>query len=470
MAQCNFQDPVLGHAAMAARGGAMCSFLIALAAFQRGLKVTFHRTTLAKNQRFNGRMSNGTTGHLFSIEDGTTRHFFNRTLGSLTSPRASAISNDKVLTKKVLQAANIRSPRGTYFTRGDTETVEKFIEASTKSRFVIKPVAGSLAIGAYIDIGPEEAIRLSREHEDSKLIIEEYVQGKDMRIQVVGEKCISALMRDPANVTGDGRSNIKTLVAAKNAQRARNPMYYNCLIELDAEKRATLRSTGLSLSSVPGKGEKVYLSRLKSRRRGADFVEVLGGVNDSLKRVCVACCKALQLPNSGLDVIVSDDPDDPGAYVLEANQRPFIGTSSFLSAQPWAGNAIAEAMIDQYFPETAQQHRFVNACFNFRPILDALASTHIDEVSLPVLDENWAHVRYRFPHQASRDAGLQYLLISGAHLWSLKLTDGREMVDALLSPQSQTALKTFRPALDAADSEMSGYLLAKVPKDEPADA
>lgn len=58
----------------------------------------------------------------------------------------------------------------------------------------------------------------------SNFIIEKHYAGKEYRVYVVGNKVVGAIHRIPANITGDGINNIRTLISMKNKERKNKPL------------------------------------------------------------------------------------------------------------------------------------------------------------------------------------------------------------------------------------------------------
>ena len=125
------------------------------------------------------------------------------------------IMENKVVTKKVLEKAGIRVPMGMEFHSVEDAIGEigKFI----KKPIVVKPKSTNFGLGISIfpsgteqeDI--ERALGIAFKH-DNTVLIEEFIQGKEYRFLVIGDKVVGILHRVPANVIGDGEKTITQLV------------------------------------------------------------------------------------------------------------------------------------------------------------------------------------------------------------------------------------------------------------------
>ena len=456
----DFDDIVLDFQLRDARETKMSSFLMALAGFQRGLEVVFHRSALGKTERFQGDFANGLTGDIFSISDGTKTHFFNRTLGDKTSRQASMLAEDKNLAKQALARVGIRTPDGVVVTGGDGQAAADFTSASGSRRFVVKPLRGSNSKDTHVDICAAEVRRLISDDHDNEWLIVEFISGSELRAYVVGDKCVSVHLRVSPSVRGNGVDTVATLVDKRNALREQNVYLGAMPFTFRAQDILHLQTQGMTPDSVPPQGAIVQLSLTKIVYEGADRQNFTNNVNESFKKIAVGSCKALGLPNAGLDIIVSDDPSRPGAFVLEANQRAHIGSHSFPSLGEGDNNAVSESILDFYFPESRNNRRFPKASFNLSQIIQDLQSCQIAEASLPVLNADWHHCRASFSDAATGELVWNILLSVGCYGRLLNLSDGNQVADVLLSPASQSALMPHRARIAALSSQVEAALFS----------
>ena len=109
-----------------------------------------------------------------------------------------------------------------------------------------------------------------------------------------------------------------------------------------------------------------------------------------------------------------------------------------------SGGGTSEAILDLYFPHSKDNRRFSTASFDCPNIVEALQSCQIDEPRLPGLKADWYHCRLDFPDDAARDLVWQILISAGAYASILNLSDGAQLADVLLSPESRSALAPSR--------------------------
>ena len=390
----DFLDPFMRHAAMEAKGISLCAFLVTLAAFQRGLKVTFHYERASFDPRFAKARMQGHRGELFSISNGTRTHTFSRTLGDLTDPAANAVAEDKHLTKAALKRAGVRTPDGIVVDKGQTAQIQAFLAQHPDKRFVVKPHDGSVGRGVHTDLPAAQVLDLVAATESERLLVEEHVVGEEFRACVVDGRCVATYRRYGANVIGDGRSSIRALISEKNEVRKQNPYLETQLIENEPAIISFLARSGLTLETVPPEGKRILLSGAANIALGGDPLEVTHEVDPMVSAAAEQATAAIVIPVAGLDLIFSNDGDEDLCCVLEINQRPHIGGHSIPMEGPGQGNAVAEAILDYYFPETIHDRTHANLAYDFAPIRTALDSAQISELSLPVIGPDWKVLRF----------------------------------------------------------------------------
>ena len=385
----DFDDPFMRHAAMQAKGISLCAFLVSLAAFQRGLKVTFHYERASFDPRFSKARMQGHRGELFSISNGTRTHVFSRTLGDLTDPAANAVAEDKHLTKVALKRAGVRTPEGIVVEKSQVALIEKFLAQHPGKRFVVKPHDGSLSKGVYVDLAARDVLDLLREQSGGRIMVEEYVSGREYRATVVNGRLIALSWRARPFVVGDGKSTLKkSILELKEKLSKRNP-YWDGLKE-EASLSHFLSRSGYRLESVVEHSVTVALSNTADSAIHHDQTDLIpSDVKLQLERASAA----IRLVNCGLDLIIEEDGS---ICILELNQRSYIGMHSFPSAgeSSGQGNAVAEAIVDYYFPETIRDRTHPTLAYDFAPIRAALESAQISDLSLPVIGPDWQVLRF----------------------------------------------------------------------------
>lgn len=242
---------------------------------------------------------------------------------------------NKTVTKKVLEKQHICVPSGIEVYKGQNlELAAKKYEGQS---IVVKPKSTNFGTG--ISIFPQgaskadviKALEIGFQYDDT-VLIETFAKGKEYRFLVVGDEVAGILHRVPANVTGDGKSTIRELVAIKNQDSLRGKGYKTPLekINLDASSELFLKQSGLSFESVPKKDEVVYLRENSNISTGGDSIDYTDEMPQRFKEIAVAAAKAVGAAFCGVDMMLEDYTDKAGDYaIIELNFNPAIHIHSY---------------------------------------------------------------------------------------------------------------------------------------------
>lgn len=269
------------------------------------------------------------------------------------------IMENKTVTKKILEEAGFRVPNGAEFT-----TLEEAVNAYPKFAhqvFVIKPKSTNYGLGITIfkegaDLADYQAGLSLAFKEDHSILVEEFISGTEYRFFVIDGKVKAIMLRKPANVVGDGKQTVAELVAEKNLDplRGKNHRAPLELIQLGDLEQLMLKEQGLTVSSVPEKGQIVYLRENSNISTGGDSIDVTEEFSESYKQIAVSAVEALGAKISGIDLIIPDkeaDPNEtPTAYgIIEANFNPAM----HMHVYPFAGKGrrLTMDVLNLLYPE-----------------------------------------------------------------------------------------------------------------------
>jgi D-alanine-D-alanine ligase-like ATP-grasp enzyme/acylphosphatase len=368
-----------------ARGHELCPYIIALEGWRRGLTLKWYTKESDKFKEMKVWYVDK-PGRLFSLSSKDRTHYFFRSRGDKVTNEALEIGADKEKSKEWLSKAGVPVPNGKRFNAETTNEEIMNDAASIGYPLVVKPTDGSFGRGVVTKLKTPEALEKALVFVRSELhypdvIVEQFIPGEDYRLYVVGNKVIGAIRRIPANVIGDGSSTVKQLIELKNEERKKNPRLFSCLIKVDQEINEVLQLSGYSLTSVPKKGELVFLREKSNISLGGDSIDAFDQLSDDIKTTAVKALQAVPgLYHGGVDIIVdkTKSPENQ-AVVLELNPTSQLGSLVF----PMTGQArdIPAAIIDYYFPETSKREK-TNLYFDFKSVLQPLVSQTAIEVEV----------------------------------------------------------------------------------------
>ncbi|MCR4806984.1 MAG: RimK family alpha-L-glutamate ligase [Lachnospiraceae bacterium] len=191
--------------------------------------------------------------------------------------RADAIEacDDKSLTATLL-AGKIRMPRTytipfTYEGIGYTDTgFLKLIEAELSYPFIIKECFGSFGAQVYLAGSYDEAADILKRTNGRPCIAQEYIGsglGRDIRINVVGDECVAAMLRYNEN---DFRANI----TAGGSMKAYTPTDDQCDMALSVCRALKLDYAGVDI--LFGRDDEPLLCEVNSNAHFKTIFECTG--------------------------------------------------------------------------------------------------------------------------------------------------------------------------------------------------
>ena len=260
------------------------------------------------------------------------------------------IANNKYLTKRILRTHNIPTPKS-WLVRTPKETKRKILQ-NNLFPCVLKPIKGAhgnLVFANIESVGElDELLPLVFNGKDKKnVLIEEFIDGRDYRFIVVGDKVSAVMERIPAHVVGDGLSNIKQLIKKFNSnpfvgERYEMPL---CKIIINGEVKRNLKKQNKKLIYCPKIGETIFLRQNANISTGGVGKDVTESIGQEMKDVAVKAAKSIGMVITGVDIIYEKSSRKP--YVLELNDTPGIDIHHY----PYMGNPqnVANDIVEYLF-------------------------------------------------------------------------------------------------------------------------
>jgi D-alanine-D-alanine ligase-like ATP-grasp enzyme len=195
---------------------------------------------------------------------------------------------------------------------------------------IIKPARGSRGRHTTLNMRTEEEVRRGYDigmQITTAVVLEKYLHGTVHRVTLVGGEPIAIARREYPHVMGDGAHTVDELIDIENNNPKRNGIHFR---KLDRGHRApaALKKQGLTLVSVPAKGEKVILNDKNSRLHGTTTEDITDSVHPDNLKLFRKFATFLGDPIVGVDFMIDDMTrpwtEQPDAGVLECNAMPFI--------------------------------------------------------------------------------------------------------------------------------------------------
>lgn len=267
-----------------------------------------------------------------------------------------ALVDDKAFVAGLVRRLGFVAPRYARYRLDRLDAAAEFL-ARTGTRCVVKPESesGGRGITTQIDT-PGRLIQASLAASASfslpSLMLEEQQPGDSYRLLYLDGALLHAVKRGRPTVVGDGTSSIRALVRQENARRLEDPLLQSlCELTIDLELEYALADQGLSLRTVPRRGEQVVVKNVSNQNSRREQSAVTAKVHADYQALAAKVYEALGAHLIGIDVMsqdISAPPARAGGAILEINIPPGLhyhelvaGESDFSDA----GSAILDRLL-----------------------------------------------------------------------------------------------------------------------------
>ena len=276
---------------------------------------------------------------LFTLTQGGRSIRCRESLSDLTSAVSMTLCQQKQLTHRALQRQSLNTPR--WQLAGAPQDNAAFL--AEHGAVVVKPDNGEQGNGVSVNLRDaqrvEQAIEQARRF-DSRVLLESYHPGDDLRVVVINYQVVAAAIRQPAQICGDGRKTVRQLIE-KQSRKRQASTDGESRIPLDEETRRTVEDAGFSFDSVLPANQVLQVRRTANLHTGGVLVDVTEQLHPALRDAAVSAARTLEIPVVGMDLLVPA-VDQPDYVIIEANERPGLANHE---PQP-----TAECFIDLLFP------------------------------------------------------------------------------------------------------------------------
>lgn len=207
---------------------------------------------------------------------------------------------------------------------------------------VVKPRYGSLSHHVTVDIQDEssleKAITCALVY-GPRFLVERFLEkAKVVRATVVDFEKVAIIQRVPAHIIGDGHSTIDELIKKKNTDPRRGYAGQKDAIlfklTIDEITQKLLKEQNCQMSSVPPKGEIIYLQEKVILDLGADTVEMTKETHPENILLASKIARLFDARLVGIDFLAEDIRrpwDEQQFAIMELNSLPFIDVHHFPS-------------------------------------------------------------------------------------------------------------------------------------------
>lgn len=291
---------------------------------------------------------------LTRIQRGGLATFVRRSDIMLDDALTVLVVSDKLLCYDLFRSEELPVPNHIAVTSDGLGEAEAFLERLDRP-VVVKPLAGTGGgRGVTTGITGSGALYRAARYASgygSRLLIEEEIRGPSYRLLYLDGQFIDAVRRDSPTVVGDGQRTIRQLVRAENQRRLTQPCTALSPLRIDEDMRNTLARAGRSLSSRPGRDERVTVkgavNENASRENHAISTQIHPDIIERIGRLV----RALNVRFAGVDLLGGDlslPLADSGAVVNEVNANPGIHHHVLIS-DPHKGVPVAQKVLEHLF-------------------------------------------------------------------------------------------------------------------------
>jgi len=290
---------------------------------------------------------------LIQLGQGARRKLLRASITGDTSQIAVQTAGDKALTKAVLAAVGVPTPRGAVVRTADQAVAEA---ARLGGAVVLKPLDGNHGRGVNVGLRTPDAVRWGFEQavkHSRRVVVEEQYEGHDHRILVVGGKVVAVAQRIPAQVVGDGASTIAALIDKTNADPRRGVGHEQVMtrIVVDDHVREMLERVSLDLNDRPSRGQVVVLRATANLSTGGTAIDRTDDIHPDNASIARRAALTIGLDVAGIDFIAPDisrSVRETGGGIVEVNAAP--GFRMHLEPSEGQPRDVAKAVIAHLYP------------------------------------------------------------------------------------------------------------------------
>lgn len=284
---------------------------------------------------------------------GRNLHRIQATLTDSTSAIGVEIAQDKDDTKRVLENIGLPVPKGDV-----ARSVESAIEIAQDIGYpvILKPLAANHGRGISGRVDTPGALREAWQRSSaygSRIVVEQFAEGRDHRVLVVDGKVVAAAERVPACVAGDGKHTVAQLIEEENKDPRRGVGHTKILTKIPTDARAVehLSRSGRTMQTVPAEGEVVTLAATANLSTGGTSIDRTDEMHPDNVTACEMAAGVIGLDIAGIDILTPDISvpfRENKSVIIEVNAGPGIR----MHTHPSEGRArnVAAPIIEMLYP------------------------------------------------------------------------------------------------------------------------
>lgn len=245
-----------------------------------------------------------------------------------TTEEMRLLSRNKETAYTFAETQDVTTPFTMHLSRGgEIKRAEADLLFERHQTLIVKPSDASLARGLTLNVQTYTELKKAIEHAreiSSSVLIQEQVEGEEIRFALINGKVVSALLRRTPRVVGDGKSTIAELLQQENEERAQLNFEHITYPQLTD---AMVDPTFFTSTKVLKKGETVELSRATMIRNGSSMYDVIDKIHPSYVDKVEELGSRLSTKFVVIDVFIKDFHTalrDDNYWFIEFNTSPVL--------------------------------------------------------------------------------------------------------------------------------------------------
>lgn len=230
------------------------------------------------------------------------------------------ICDHKNQTKRLFKSLEIPTPKSIVFENLD----DPLGKLNQSSKYVCKPTVGTNGVGVQLGISSINDVSSyfkTYGHLGKLHLLEEFVDGYDLRIQVINSKIVAVCLRLAANVIGNGHDTLEALISRRQKEiKQQNPAND---LQIDVQTNDLLKDQQVLLNDVIPLNKKIQLKTVANMAQGGHAIDVTNEIDPIYHLWVKSISKKLNIGYFALDLITEDHTNfkKGHTFALEINSR-----------------------------------------------------------------------------------------------------------------------------------------------------
>ena len=238
------------------------------------------------------------------------------------------MADKKSLANAWVEQFDVKTPATCVVMDDDSLEAAKEFLAHYKT-VVVKPESSFGSHGLTLNVTTSDELKRAiskarrvRQHSEA-ILVQKQIEGKEYRFAVLNEKVVSVLLRQPAEIVGDGSATIAQLIEKENAER--QVISKSSMVQYP--KIQSIATIEYDETCIPAQGEVVPLSTSSMIYGGASAYEVSDDVDVSYVRAAEKLAHKFGAEFIVVDLMILDIAQPmthDNTYFLEFNKAPAL--------------------------------------------------------------------------------------------------------------------------------------------------